>query len=98
MKGKRIYLVNVSGTFDEGAIAFEQYKDALQYAEDKLDEFKNEVNVKNVDKDLTEQILEQEDVKEGNEPVSKTPFRARIDADNYEGDYVSVQIVKETIH
>ena len=97
MKGKRIYLVCVNGTLDEGAMAFENYKDALQYAEDKLDEFKQDVDATDID-DLKGQILEQEDVKEGNEPVSKTPFRARIDADNYEGDYIKIQIVKETIH
>ena len=98
MKGKRIYLVYVNSTFDEGAMVFENYKDALQYAEDELDEFKEGVDVRDFDEDLIELILEKEDVKEGNEPISKTPFRVRIEADNSNYDYICVQIVKEIIH
>lgn len=98
MKGKRIYLVYISGTLFEGAMAFENYENALQYAENKFDEFKLVIDVEDIDEDLSEEIMEQEDVKEGNEPITKTPFSASIHADNREEDYIFVEVIKEIIH
>ena len=95
LKGKQIFIVIFDGTYDAGVAPFENYNDALKYANDKLDEFEKEVDCD--EEYLNRQILQQEDVKNNN-PISKTPFKSTIFADNSEGDYVEVKIIKENIN
>lgn len=94
MKGKTIYIVNFDSTYDGGVIPFEKYSDALACALTKMNEFENEVDCD--EEWITKKILQQEMVSNNNS-ISHTPFRARVDADNSEEDYLYVEIVKETI-
>ena len=95
MKGKKIFIVRIEGTYDEGVQAFENYNDALTFALEKLNEFENEVDCD--PEDLTKRITQQEIVSNGT-PISHIPFQANIHADNSEEDYVAVEIVNDIIH
>lgn len=94
MKGNTIYIVNFDSSYDGGVIPFVNYSDALVCALSKMNDFENEVDCD--EERLSKKILQQEMVSDNNS-VSHTPFRARIDADNSEEDYIYVEIAKETI-
>lgn len=96
MKGDRIYIVLINGTYDEGAMVFENYQDAFKYANDKAEEFIMEVDCD--EQYITHRVLEEEKYTEGKELISKTPYRVQVTCDNSEEDYCYIAIVKETIH
>lgn len=95
MKGEKIFIVLIDSTYDEGAMVFEKYQDALKYAHDKADEFVAEVDC---DEDyISRKVLAEEKYVEGHEPISKTPYREKVVCDNSEEDYCDIRIVQETI-